>query len=97
MAQSEALKVRRKEAKQQTARRGEIRIELQKDISWLETAFKNASEGKKPITRNHGRKRNRDAPDSQPESYLFFQDNIYEMIDDYCHLDYSNTVLSFKF
>lgn len=67
MAQAEALKVRRKEAKQQTARRSEIRTELQKDISWLETPFKNASEGKKPITNKRHRQRKRDGPDYEPE------------------------------
>nr|WP_321337375.1 hypothetical protein [uncultured Cohaesibacter sp.] len=67
MTQAEALKVRRKEAKQQTARHSEIRTELQKDISWLETPFKNASEGKKPITNKHHRQRKRDGPDYEPE------------------------------
>ena len=67
MAQAKSLKTERKATKHQAARHKEIRIDLQRDIRWLETPFKNASEGKKPITRNHGRKRNRETPNYEPE------------------------------
>lgn len=67
MAQAQTLKTVRKEAKLQIASRNVVRTELQKDIHWLETPFKNASEGKKPENRRRRRKRNRDMPDHEPE------------------------------
>ena len=67
MAQAQALKAVRKQEKQQTASSNEIRSELQKDIRWLETPFKNASEGKKPENRRRRKKRNRDMRDHEPE------------------------------
>ena len=64
--QNKAMRVELKKIKRQINKDRETRIELQKDILWLETPFKNASEGKKPVSRSRRSKRNRDMPDREP-------------------------------